>query len=141
MNKLICMMGLPRSGKTTKAKQLSKEFNAPVVNPDAIRLGLHGKAFDPQYEKEVWHIAHVMVKALFEYGYETVILDATNMHKKARVEWLDTLYTTEYYHIPTPEPICIQRACDTHQGYLIDVIHRMIAKFQPLGPEEIAFTP
>jgi predicted kinase len=139
MKQLICMMGLPRSGKTTIAKQLSLHFNAPVVNPDAIRLGLHGQAFDPKFESEVWHIAHVMVKAFFEYGYETVILDATNTNKKARSEWLSDTWATLFYFVDTDASTCLQRASDTGQEYLVDVINRMNSKFQLLDPEETAF--
>lgn len=41
MKKLILTIGLPRSGKSTWAKQQG----CPVVNPDSIRLALHGKAY------------------------------------------------------------------------------------------------
>ncbi len=34
---LILMVGLPRSGKTTRARQIDH----PIVNPDSIRLALH----------------------------------------------------------------------------------------------------
>ena len=42
MKEIIVTVGLPRSGKTTWAR----EQGYPIVNPDSIRLSLHGKRFE-----------------------------------------------------------------------------------------------
>ena len=68
-NLLFLTVGLPRSGKSTWA--LSQ--NLPVVSPDAIRLALHGLAFDAKRETEVWDIAMMMVRSLFLAGHKNVI--------------------------------------------------------------------
>lgn len=70
MVRLLVTVGLPRSGKSTWAKQQG----APVVNPDAIRLALHGQAFLQEAEPLVWVMAKYMVEALFLAGHSTVIL-------------------------------------------------------------------
>ncbi len=79
MNKVLVMMvGFPRSGKSTAARQLATIHNAPIVCPDEIRYALHGEDYIADREPEVWQIAHVMVKALFNAGHQNVILDACN---------------------------------------------------------------
>ena len=88
MKKLILTVGLPRSGKTTWAKKM----NFPIVNPDSIRLALHGNQFITEAEPMVWEIAKYMVKSLFLAGHNTVILDATNTTVKKRKEWLSKEY-------------------------------------------------
>ena len=44
MNKptLFCLCGLPASGKSTYAKELSKKENATIYSSDAIREELYG---------------------------------------------------------------------------------------------------
>ncbi|GAF94425.1 unnamed protein product, partial [marine sediment metagenome] len=63
--KLILTVGLPRSGKTTWARKQG----IPMVNPDSIRLALHGKAFIEEAEPMIWTIAKYMVRALFIAGH------------------------------------------------------------------------
>ncbi len=49
MKKLICTVGLPRSGKSTWCKTQSY----PIVNKDSIRLALHGQRYLQDAEKEI----------------------------------------------------------------------------------------
>ena len=81
---LYATVGLPRSGKSTWAKQ----SGLPVVCPDAIRLALHGEAFIDLAEPFVWAIAKTMVRALFEAGHDAVVLDACNATAKRRADWI-----------------------------------------------------
>jgi len=81
---LIVMVGLPRSGKSTRARELSLELAAPIVNPDSIRLVLHGHSFYAPAEPMVWGIAKTMVKVLFMAGHQYVIFDACNRTKAYR---------------------------------------------------------
>ena len=108
MKKLILTVGLPRSGKSTWAK----EQGFPIVNPDAIRLSLHGQRFQPEAEGFVWAIAYLMADALFKAGHDTVIVDATNITKKRRQSWIDkfTDCHVKYVAINTTELVCIERA-------------------------------
>jgi predicted kinase len=122
INRLVMTVGLPRSGKSTWAKS---QVNIPIVNPDSIRLALHGKPFLPKFEIEVWHIAHVMVKSLFLAGHNLVILDATNITCSRRKEWVDDQYQIILKYFDTPKDVCIKRAIDTNQMYLLPVIVKM----------------
>lgn len=124
--RLILTVGLPRSGKSTWAKQQ----NLPIVNPDSIRLALYGQAYLAEAEIMVWAIAKYMVKALFIAGHEKVIVDATNITEERRDFWNDDSWLIEYRYFATDKETCIQRAKDSHTEYLIPVIERMDKEFK-----------
>lgn len=118
---LILTVGLPRSGKSSWA--MKQGF--PIVNPDSIRLALHGKAFIEETEPIVWTIAKYMVKALFIAGHDKVILDATNLTKKRRDFWKNDKWKRKYVYFDMHHTECINRAIFDNKSYLIDVILRM----------------
>ena len=110
MEKLILTIGLPKSGKSTWAKEYSSENNVPMVNPDSIRYALHGERYIQSYEDEVWHIAKVMVDALFIAGHDEIIIDATNINGQARSIWESDGRDIEYKNFEVSEEECIERA-------------------------------
>lgn len=130
---LIMTVGLPRSGKSTWAINQG----CPVVCPDAIRLALHGQPWQPLAEGFVWAIAKIMVRALFIAGHKKVILDATNTSFKRREEWKSNSWTREYHIVNTPKDVCIQRAKESNQEYLIPVIEKMAVEFESIHDEEL----
>lgn len=85
MPELRIMMGLPASGKSTYCSDLM-DHGYVIVNPDKIRLALHGQAFQKLAEGFVWATAELMVRTLLMQGH-SVVVDATNMHKQARSRW------------------------------------------------------
>lgn len=115
------MVGLPRSGKSTEARKLSY----PIVEPDAIRQAVHGSMWRAESEPLIWGLASTMVQSLFLTGYDNVILDATNHTKRRRQIWESPHWLLRYHVVDTPKNICIQRAKDTDQEYLIPIIERM----------------
>lgn len=123
---LICTVGLPRSGKTTWARSQAW----PIVNPDSIRLAIHGQRFVSDAEPFVWATAKVMVRALFLAGHQTVILDATNSTRKRRSEWFDERWATFFKVIGTSKEECLSRANDDAEIH--PVIERMAAQWEPL---------
>lgn len=130
MKTLHMMVGLPRSGKSTRAKLMGY----PIVNPDSIRLALHGEPFRADSEPMVWAIAHVMVDALF-LCHDNVILDSCNQTQKRRDEWKSKKWSMTFHPVDTPEVICIQRAKDGCRKDLIPIIEKMAADFEPAGFE------
>lgn len=139
--KLIATYGLPRSGKTTICKQLSKELWAPVVNRDTIRLALHGHNYLGKAEPFVKAIGMVMVEALFLYGYPIVIYDETCFSRAAREALKSARWETYFYEVPTPPHICKERAIATDQAYLLPVIDEMWGRREPLGEDELKYEP
>lgn len=133
---LICFVGLPRSGKSTLSKQLSKELHAPIVKKDDIRLALHGQVYVKEAEPFVRAISKVMVHSLFLSGHPIVIADETHYSRAARDFMADGPWETRFYLISTPKEVCIQRAYDTGHTWLPPVIEEMAARWEPLGEDE-----
>ena len=120
-NTLILTVGLPRSGKSRWARTQG----CPIVNPDSIRLALHGERFIEEAEPMVWVLAKYMVKSLFYAGHTKIILDATNITKERRDFWKDEFWDVYLHYINTPTDVCIKRAIKDKRGNLIPIIERM----------------
>lgn len=133
---LIAMMGLPRSGKSTISMELAKQYGAPVVNRDAIRLALHGQRYQAEAEPMVKAISLYMIKALFLTGHEVVIYDETNFSREARNYIKSDLWDTKFYPVLTDMATCIERAHATGQPDLDPVIRGMMARYEPLSTAE-----
>jgi predicted kinase len=149
-NLLIMLVGLPRSGKTTWAQRQGH----PIVNPDAIRLALHGHAYIKESESIVWAVARYMVVALFGAGHDTVILDACNNTRKRRDTWADDAWSREFVVFGAPKDVCIARVrkgCGRFgengptggtldnldiAGNLIEMIERMANQHEPVDRSE-----
>ena len=134
-NVLVMTVGLPRSGKSTWAHEQATQ-GTPVVNPDSIRMSLHGKEYREDANPVVWAIARVMVESLFLSGHTRVILDATNTVKKYRRQWKDSRWIREYRIFDTPKEECIRRAKVGGRNYLCPVIGRMAANWEPIDKDD-----
>ena len=107
-----------------------------MVNPDSIRLALHGNAFIPESEAMVWVMAKYMVRSLHLAGHNTVILDATNTTKKRRDEWKNDHWVTLFRVFDETKEECLKRAAKTRRFDLSEVIESMAEKFEPLDDDE-----
>lgn len=136
---LYLTVGLPRSGKSTWA--MKNPMKAPVVNPDSIRLALHGEKYIQQAEGFVWAIAHKMVESLFIAGHNAVVLDATNTTRKARDAWrgCDTCvkWVRRYVMFGASRETCIVRAMQGEREDLVPVITRMFEQYNPIEDDEL----
>jgi predicted kinase len=135
------MVGLPRSGKSTRARELAHLDGSPIVCPDAVRLALHGQRFVASAEPFVWAIARTMVEALFLAGHDSVIVDATHGTRKRRDFWKATAavpYKRAFLTIDTPRAVCLERAVKEGDTEIVPVIERMAAAWEPVAAEELA---
>ena len=121
--RLILTVGLPLSGKTTWVKEQGK----PIVNPDSIRLALHGHRFLQSAEPFVWAIAYLMARALFLAGCKDVIVDATNISRARRDKWVERFADVEVSVVcfDVSEKECITRAELDGDKKIIPIIRRM----------------
>ena len=130
---LICTMGIPRSGKSTWARKQSW----PTVEPDSIRLAMHGKIFYGPMEPWILAVAFTMVESLFLSGHNTVIFDSCAMTKKKRNALRDWhSWNCKFKFFNTDLDVCIKRAKEQINPDLQHVVLRMFKNFEPLGLEE-----
>jgi predicted kinase len=134
MGKLILMVGLPRSGKSTVARAMGH----PIVSPDAIRLAMHGQRYAMLEEPRVWQTAQLMVRALFLAGHPTVILDATNGTRQRREAWRSDQWERVFHVVETDAEICRQRARAAADHEIVPIIDRMARAWEPPGDDERA---
>jgi predicted kinase len=141
MSKLGVMVGLPRSGKSTKCMALMEQGHV-IINPDRMRLALHGQAYQPLAEQLVWAIADLMVRTLLMQGHN-VIVDATNITRYARGVWAKVAKAhgieLDIYWVTTPYEVCLERNKTCLTGRVDEaVITRMHSGFQePNGSEGV----
>jgi len=83
MAKLIVMVGLPFSGKTTRAKELAKEYNAIRFTPDKWQLELFGSGFNNDLRIKITNIMTDLAFELLGKGLN-VILDIGCWTRKER---------------------------------------------------------
>lgn len=137
--RLTMMVGLPRCGKSTFAIQRSKALGAPIVNPDSIRLAIHGQVYLKSAEPFVWATAGTMVRSLFLTGHEEVILDATNLTEATRMKFVsyaglaDVQYVRDYVVWPNEPEKSHARLDDSNRHLLDHVIDHMTELYQPIS--------
>lgn len=136
MKTLICMVGLPRSGKSTWCQENGISKGIPVVNPDSVRLALHGHAFIPDAESMVWAVVEYMTKALFLAGHDIVIHDATNTTKARRDRLKNGMWNRVFVTIPTDAYTCRMRV--GHNAGLLDVIAKMADQWETISRDEFS---
>lgn len=125
MKTLWCMMGLPRSGKSTWAR-LS---GYPMVCPDAIRLAMYESAYIESMEPHVWAIAETTAKAAFIAGHQDVVIDATSTNIKQRDRWVRLMRKgmcdhIVFVHVWASTEDCKSRAVMDGREDLVPVIER-----------------
>ena len=132
--KLVVMLGLPKSGKSTYVNQNYSHYQ--VLCADDIRLAL-GSAFNRNTESFVWSIHDAMLRAFMERG-RNIIIDATNttiytLEKYKRIANDYDRYSIELVVLKTPLKTCLNRNNDSVP---IDVIVRMATQFEDMLKSE-----
>lgn len=116
------LAGLPRSGKSTRVRELG----LPVLNPDTLRLCYYGKRFDIAGEKGMWDVARRLADRFRREGVAEIAIDATNATEARRAMWLGP-YDGEVEAVRTPVEECVRRAHATGMPDLVPVIESMAA--------------
>ena len=109
MAKLIMLIGIQGSGKTTYSKVLKVKYDARVISTDKIR-----QTFLNIEEKDVFPTLYKLCAKELLQGYN-VIIDATHITPKVRKRTFDALnefnvnYEKVAYYIKTPLEVCVKR--------------------------------
>lgn len=135
---LYFLISMPRAGKSTFARkwlELRQAGDNPrvIVNQDTLRVAFHGEVYKKEAEPAIFVFADYMAKSLLLNGFD-VLMDETS----SSIETLKRYYRLDRDAVPiwmdTPKEICIQRALDLGQNYLLPVIERIHFQIEWLKP-------
>jgi len=137
MKKMIVLIGIPGSGKSTFANKLAKEEGFIRVNRDDIRMSCFGTEHNPAIEGSVTAIEQNIIKTALKSG-KSVVIDNCNVKQSYRNEFMkiaESIGDVEYEEIivkTSPEE-CMKRNEKRDRKVPIEVI----AKFAKEGKNTI----
>ena len=132
MAKLFMMIGLPASGKSTLAEQISKSEDAEIVSSDNIRKELYGNENIQGDSNEVFKtVENRIINGL--KNNKNMIYDATNINYKRRMAFLQKIRKLKIEKIAimvaTPYEQCLIRNSQRERQVPEEVIKRMYFNF------------
>ena len=133
MPKLIMLVGIPGSGKTTYAQNYIKENNAVHLSSDSIRKELYGDEATQGDPGMVFSIMQSRAVNALRVG-QSVVYDATNITRKDRsyiISLCPNFAHIEAHIIWAPIETCIERDDARERTVGKQVIDKMLKRFQP----------
>ena len=136
--KMLIMVGLPGSGKSTHIKSIEKELKKRktqyvVISPDEIRKELTGSVGDQSKNKEVFEVAFSRVRENLSKKV-SVIFDSCAVNKKSRKHLLKIAKLKNAYAVAVIVDVKLSTALKQNAGrdrkVPDDVIKRFNAKFK-----------
>lgn len=94
---LIMMIGIPGSGKSTFANQISDEYNIPIVSSDTVRKQLYGNESIQGIYDDVFNEVYRQINKWIDCG--VCIYDATNTRKMWRYTAIAKVLPTEIVYV------------------------------------------
>lgn len=133
--KLIMMIGLPGSGKSSFADEYIKNHKNTVKHSsDELRKELYGDISDQSHNIEVFTELHRRIKTDLRNG-KNVIYDATNVTKKSRISFLQSLNNIECSKeavlLMTSIEKCIENNNNRERSVPEGVINAMYKRYCP----------
>lgn len=125
------LVGLPASGKSTKAEELAKTYNANIHASDKIREEL-GDINNQDNNQLVFQILHNRIKDDLKSG-KNCIYNATNINYKRRMDFIRRLNNIPCEKIcvlmATPYEECLRNNANRDRKVPEEVIERMYKHF------------
>ncbi len=126
--KFIMMCGLVASGKSFKAVELAKEYDASIFSSDELREEMFGDVNCQEHNQELFVELHRRIKDCLQSG-KSAIMDATNLNYKKRMSFLAELKNITCEKIcvlvATPYEECLRRNANRDRKVPEHVIKRM----------------
>ena len=128
MSKLVIMVGLPGSGKSTYTAKYETQDHTTIVSTDEIRRELYGNPETQDNAQEVFDEAYRRIEIALRAG-DTVVFDATNLKARNRRylcnRFRPIVDTIIAEYINTPIEKCIHRDELRSRTVGYEVIQRM----------------
>lgn len=137
MSKVIMMVGLPASKKSTYAKKLSEKENAIILSSDEMRQELFGDVNHQSSNSELFQELHKRAKEHLNNG-QNVIIDATNISQRRRNHFINEFkqYQKEVVYMSAHFTDCMMADKYRERSVGLDVINRMYKQLQIPMKEE-----
>ena len=133
MPKLVLIVGIPGSGKTTYAKSYIKQYSGVHLSSDFIRKELYGDESIQGSPNEVFALMQKRTVEALNDG-RSVVYDATNVTRKDRagiIAACPKFVQIEAHVVWAPIKTCIERDAARERTVGKTVIDRMLKRFQP----------
>ena len=142
MQTVFVMVGVPGSGKSTRAKELAEKHQATIISSDKIRKMLFDNEDDQNHNDLVFKTYYEFFEECLKEG-RNVILDATNIDMNVRKQiflHIDELVRNHSiyrekvevvaYVMSAPESLCVERDLRRARKVGQDIIRMYVCKFQ-----------
>lgn len=136
MRKLVVMVGVPGSGKTTLAKKLvDKGFH--YLNADSIRMELYGNEAEQGDKEEVFTIFFQRLEMALGEGLD-IVVDNTNINLRQRKPILERATRFAYadvqlWLLDVPLDVCLQRNAQRQRTVPDDIVANMFMELNRSG--------
>jgi predicted kinase len=131
--KLIFLVGLSGSGKSTWAEEFIKDNDAELLSSDRLRLELFGDENDQRHNSEVFNELHRRAIDFLKKG-KTVVYDATGLSGSRRKSFINQLSRVDCWKIcvvfAVPFSECIERDLKRDRCVGREVILKQMKQFQ-----------
>ena len=131
---ILMMIGIPGSGKSTVANQISEETGAVWLSADEIRVEINGDADSQDNPQLVFKTMKERMQAALASG-KSVIYDATNCRRRYRRDFINDANKNNQQvaaiYMDVPTSVCIQRNEQRDRKVPIEVIERMAQRLTP----------
>jgi predicted kinase len=138
--KLIVLVGLPGSGKSTWAAR--QPFS--VLSSDAIRLLIADDPAIQAIHRRVFATLRYLAKQRLQLKMPVTCIDATSLTPWERRPWIrlaqDTDCDAEAIFFDTPLEVCLDRNRQRERVVPEDVVREMARRLEPPSTEEGFFT-
>ena len=133
MPKLIMMVGVAGSGKSTIAMRYALTQSAIIFSSDAIRGEIYGDENCQKNPGRVFDILHQRITETLSKGFD-VVYDATNLSCKRRMNFLKSIAHIDCRKecvvvVTTPEDI-EERMEQRDRKVPMEVVHKQLCQFQ-----------
>lgn len=126
------VVGLPGSGKSTAASELSNSENAVIHSSDSLREELFGNVNENERNEELFRELHIRIMNDLVNG-NSIIYDATNVGYKRRKAVLDQYKKVNCekicYLIATPFDLCMLQNSKRERNVAGHVLKKMYKNF------------